>query len=184
MASAEEFQNRVTSWFAGDPSPTKKSLYAPLTHDENEHLCGVGMNLILVHDPPLHVKSDRYTYINLVDSVERNSPASRAGIRREDIVIGIDGENLIDGQRMFLPEDLAEMTRGPEGSRVSVAVVREGLRMEFVLAREPLDGDGARAVVQQQQRQERRHQEIMADAYGTPSSSPAKKQRNIMPVTP
>lgn len=111
------------------------------------NVCGVGIYLILVHDPPLHIKSNHYTYINIIDSIEPNSPAAKAGLQAGDIMVEVDGTNLDDGQQVYVPEDVSEMTRGPEGSEVVVVVERDGRKVKFVLTREPLDVSSPSAAV-------------------------------------
>ncbi len=123
------------------------SLYAPLTASENE-LCGVGVHLALVHDPPIYDTAKvgtTYRYINRISGIEQNSPAERAGLRSGDIVVRVDCADLDDGQQLYLPDDVARMIRGPEGSQVVVVVDRcvananwEYVKMEFVLTRAPI----------------------------------------------
>jgi hypothetical protein len=124
-----------------------EALYAPLTAPDDDDICGVGMNLALVHDPPMYDNAARagttYRYVNRVSGIESHSPAERAGLRPGDIVVRVDGTDLDDGQRLYLPEDVAAMTRGPEGSRVAVVVDRhvandEYVKVEFVLTRAPI----------------------------------------------
>mmetsp|Transcript_10791 Transcript_10791/g.23899 ORF Transcript_10791/g.23899 Transcript_10791/m.23899 type:complete len:153 (+) Transcript_10791:44-502(+) len=148
-------QNQFASWFNVN-AVKNDSLYEPLAQEGS--VCGVGVNLALVHDPPLHIKSDHYSYINIIDSIEPNTPAEKAGLRTNDIMLEVDGTNLNDGQTLYLPEDVADMTRGPEGSEVVVAVERDGKRVKFVLIREHLDV-----------------------ASSSPLSSPVRKMK---PVTP
>ncbi|KAL3807375.1 hypothetical protein ACHAXA_009827 [Cyclostephanos tholiformis] len=115
------------------------SLYAPLT--ASDELCGVGVHLALVHDPPIYntaCPGTTYRYINRINRVDGGSPAERAGLRSGDTVIHVDNTNLDDGQRLYLPEDVADMIRGPEGSKVAVVVERGGMKMEYVLTRAPI----------------------------------------------
>ena len=124
-----------------------EALYAPLTAPDDDNICGVGMNLALVHDPPMYDNAARagttYRYVNRVSGIESHSPAERAGLLPGDIVVRVDGTDLDDGQVLYLPEDVAAMTRGPEGSRVAVVVDRhvandEYVKVEFVLTRAPI----------------------------------------------
>lgn len=149
-------------------TPVKNnSLYAPLTQEGE--VCGVGVSLMLVHDPPLHIPSDHYTYINIIDAVAPNTSASRAGVQQDDIIVAVDGKELEYDRQVYLPEDVADMIRGPAGSDIVVGVQRDGKRFTFVLTREPLDVDVTMPPAG-------------ADfANITPSSSPVKK---IRPVTP
>jgi len=125
-------------------APIKNSnLYSPLTTDERI-ICGVGINLSLVHDPPLidtPKSGETYRYITIVDSVEYNSPAYKAGIRDGDIVAAVN-DNVLEYDRcMYMPDDVADMIRGPEGSRVVVTMERCGERARYVLERVRLGMD-------------------------------------------
>jgi C-terminal processing protease CtpA/Prc len=140
-------------------------LYSPLTQEGN--VVGVGVNLTLIHDPPLYDNTPcagtAYRYITVIDSIEWNTPAAKAGLQSGDIILDVDSTSLYDGQQLYLPDDVANMIRGPEGSEVSIVVERDGRRVKFVLTREPLE----------------------ASATTRPSSpTPSSIIRKIMPVTP
>jgi C-terminal processing protease CtpA/Prc len=139
-------------------------LYSPLTQEGN--ICGVGVNLTLIHDPPLYdtpCAGTAYRYITVIDSVESNTPAQKAGLQSGDIVLGVDSTSLYDGQQLYLPDDVADMIRGPEGSEVVIVVERDRSRMKFVLIREPLD---------------------VASNARSSSPTPSSIMRMVMPVTP
>ena len=116
-------------------------LYSPLTQEGN--VVGVGLRLALNHDPPLYdntpTAGTAYRYITIVHSIESNTPAAKAGLQSNDIILEVNGVNLYDGQQLFLPDDVADMIRGPEGSEVVLMVERDGSRMKFALIREPLN---------------------------------------------
>mmetsp|Transcript_12740 Transcript_12740/g.31102 ORF Transcript_12740/g.31102 Transcript_12740/m.31102 type:complete len:164 (-) Transcript_12740:283-774(-) len=139
----EALQNSFASWLNDDTVHTE-CLHVPLTQDEC--VCGVGASLALVHDPPLYIPSSHYTYITIIDFVEPNSPADRAGLIGDDVVVEVNGTRLDDGQRLYVPDDVADMIRGPRGSGVSVVVMRDGnRRIKVDLVREPLDAARLRA---------------------------------------
>ncbi|KAL7438012.1 hypothetical protein ACHAXH_004282 [Discostella pseudostelligera] len=116
-------------------------LYSPLTQEGN--VVGVGLRLALNHDPPLYDNTPcagtAYRYITIVHSIESNTPAAKAGLQSNDIILEVNGTNLYDGQQLYLPDDVADMIRGPEGSEVVIMVERDGSRMKFALIREPLN---------------------------------------------
>jgi len=115
----------------------RDALYQPLTQEGR--ICGIGVKLSLVHCPPLHVKADHYTYINIIESIERNSPAERAGLRRDDIICQVDETQVDCGSSFFLPEELTQMIRGVEGTRFVLIVEREGQLIKYCdLLREPI----------------------------------------------
>lgn len=112
------------------------ALFTPLTQEGD--ICGVGVHLALVHDPPMYGAAragTSYRYINVVRSLELSSPAEKAGLRAGDIVLEVNDTKLDDGQQLYLPDDVADIIRGPEGSKVVVVVERDGMRMEFILTR-------------------------------------------------
>ncbi|MDX1577975.1 MAG: PDZ domain-containing protein [Gemmatimonadota bacterium] len=71
----------------------------------------------------------------LVTSVSEDSPASRAGLRAGDVIVGLDGESVDE------PGDLLDVLGGLEPGTVSMRIVREGaertLRVEI---EEPAEG--------------------------------------------
>lgn len=109
-----------------------------LTREQEVRVCGVGVNLCLIHDPPLYVPSDYYTYIIAIGSVEPRSPASRAGFVTGDIVVAVDGVALAYGRQIYLPDDVAALIRGPAGSVVDVALQRDQRNLTARLVREPV----------------------------------------------
>lgn len=130
--------SKVANFFEQSGFVKNDSLYAPLTHEDGQ-VCGVGANLIMIHDPPLDVKSDHYHYIDIIESVEPDTPAAKAGMQQGDIIVEVDGQNLDYGRQVYLPEDVAELIRGPHGSTVSIVVQRMGVDMKFILTREVLE---------------------------------------------
>jgi len=157
-----EAASTIASYFNNVNVVKNDGLYAPLTQEGT--VCGVGLNLSLIHDPPLFDGQVRagttYKYIINVDSVEYNTPAYKAGLLADDVIIQVDNTNLIDGQAFYLPDDVANLIRGKEGSTVIVTVEREGKILRFSMRREPVTKE-----------------------VGSPSLSDTV-MRKVMPVTP
>mmetsp|Transcript_11882 Transcript_11882/g.25707 ORF Transcript_11882/g.25707 Transcript_11882/m.25707 type:complete len:207 (-) Transcript_11882:106-726(-) len=159
-------------------------LYAPLTSSNNPKICGVGCNLSLVHDPPLYIPSEHYTYIIIIGSLEPNnssSPAYKVGLKVGDIIVEVNGYRLDYGRTLYLPEEVADMIRGVEGSSVEIVVQRDGVNKRFSLVREVTHGSSKVGTTGEG-----------SDSYsGTPSSvtppsSPGRRSDVVaaMPITP
>ena len=74
----------------------------------------------------------------LVSMVADGSPADKAGIRRGDVIVRVDGNEITD------PEELIrEMGDEDAGARVTVVVLRDGSRRTFdvTLGRRPASAD-------------------------------------------
>ena len=74
----------------------------------------------------------------LVSMVADGSPADQAGIRRGDVIVRVDGNEITD------PDELIrEMRDEDAGARVSIVVLRDGSRRTFdvTLARRPASAD-------------------------------------------
>jgi len=113
-------------------------LYKPLTRGPESRVCGVGVNLSLLHDPPLYLPSSHYNYILAINSVESRSPASNAGFAEGDIVVAVNGVPLEYDRQVYYPEDVAALIRGPAESAVEIEVQRKGQNLRARLVREPV----------------------------------------------
>mmetsp|Transcript_15996 Transcript_15996/g.28930 ORF Transcript_15996/g.28930 Transcript_15996/m.28930 type:complete len:201 (-) Transcript_15996:105-707(-) len=150
MMTEATIRTKVTNLFDNMNVNVVKNdtLYAPLTcqdvdddddSSDNMPTCGVGMNLALVHEPPLYIPSDHYTYITIIESFSSpNTPAAKAGLQAGDVIVAVNHERFDYGHRVYLPDDVADMIRGPVGSHVYVSVERMNRRLDFELVREPL----------------------------------------------
>ena len=71
-----------------------------------------------------------------VESVVEGAPADQAGLLKDDIVTEINNRSL-DGQSLT---DIIQLTRGEEGSEVTLTIEREGMQAPFeqVLVRAPV----------------------------------------------
>mmetsp|Transcript_27819 Transcript_27819/g.50274 ORF Transcript_27819/g.50274 Transcript_27819/m.50274 type:complete len:199 (-) Transcript_27819:136-732(-) len=173
----EDIRDKVASLFTNVNFIQNDALYTPLSSQESAtiNICGVGINVALVHDPPLWVKSDHYTYINVVHSIEGKSPASKAGLQEGDIIVGVNGTNFDYGRQVYLPEDVADLIRGPEGSKVRVSMQREGKNYEYELMREPV---GSSVVASSPM------MPLSSSPTSSPTRSPEFQRKSPMPVTP
>mmetsp|Transcript_47991 Transcript_47991/g.102049 ORF Transcript_47991/g.102049 Transcript_47991/m.102049 type:complete len:237 (-) Transcript_47991:105-815(-) len=161
-----------------DESPFKPEQMVSLMEVEEDPnvICGVGINLALVHDPPLFVKTEHYTYITTIESLEPNAPAFRAGLKVDDVIIAIDGKRLEYGRQVYLPEDVAAMIRGPKGSRIFLTIERFGIDggvKDFELIREPVGVVPPPPRYQQTQR---------TSSAISPESSPERKAMSVSPL--
>jgi len=185
----EVIADAVASLFTSSTNIVKNDqLYAPLTSPPNKtspKICGVGCNLSLVHDPPLYIPSDHYTYIIIIGSIDTStspSPAYKVGLKEGDIIVEVNGYRLDYGRTLYLPEEVAGMIRGAEGSRVEIVVQRDGANKIFSLIREVVHG-GSKVSGSSSEG---------PDSYSdrprvTPPSSPVRRSditMAAMPITP
>jgi S1-C subfamily serine protease len=83
--------------------------------------------------PRLARELDRRDCVEVVEVVE-GSPAARAGLRAEDLIVAVDGtpvEGVDDLQRLMVGELI--------GERVTTSIVRDGVRLELELVPVELD---------------------------------------------
>jgi C-terminal processing protease CtpA/Prc len=74
----------------------------------------------------------------LINRVEGGSPADRAGIRRGDVIVRVDGNEIDDSSEL-----IREMRGEDPGTRLSIVVLRDGARKTFqvTLASRPAEMD-------------------------------------------
>lgn len=101
--------------------------YTPEEYDAfmqslSNELCGIGV-MVSEHEEGL-----------LVASIIKNTPASKSGIKKYDVIIGID-DTIITG--MSLNEAKA-LIAGEKGTDVKITVMRNGERIEFVIKRDTI----------------------------------------------
>lgn len=64
----------------------------------------------------------------------RESPAEKAGLKPNDIIIKIDDKN-IEGMKL---EEVATLIKGPKGTKVKIALLRSGKELDFEIIREKI----------------------------------------------
>lgn len=94
------------------------------TNDFNEQIDGsfVGIGVVVMYG------EDEYNHIV---EIYKNSPAEKAGLKANDIIIRVDGEDT----KGVYGNDIASRIRGEEGSNVHVSVLREDEELEFDVTR-------------------------------------------------
>ncbi len=93
--------------------------YEAYVDNKNNSYVGIGVTI--------RATEDGY----LIEKVTKDGPADQAGIEAGDLMIAVDGKNLA-GMDTNAGKDLV---RGPEGSTVSVTVLREGKELSFTVTR-------------------------------------------------
>jgi carboxyl-terminal processing protease len=73
----------------------------------------------------------------LVNEVLPDTPAARAGLRRGDVIVGVDEHDV----RGLTVQEAARYLKGEKGSRVSLVVRRGGERLELSVARAEIEID-------------------------------------------
>ena len=89
--------------------------------DTSGELMGVGIQLSL----------DKETKELIVVSPIEGTPASRAGVQPQDVIVTIDGKTT----KGMTTEDAVKLIRGPEGSKVTLGLRRKGTILDVPLTR-------------------------------------------------
>jgi carboxyl-terminal processing protease len=79
-------------------------------------------------------------------SVIRNSPAMRAGLEAEDVIVAVDGNTTVDSTLTYVVSQI----RGPKGSRVTLSLERDGQPLELSIVRDVIQSEDV-------------HSEVLAD---------------------
>jgi carboxyl-terminal processing protease len=82
----------------------------------------------------------------VVADVEPNGPADKGGLRPGDVFLEVDGTKF-DYNNAITPDDVANVVRGPLGSKVGVVIERDGKILDFILKREPIKITSVRSYV-------------------------------------
>jgi len=135
MGEAEAEIERIVS-LLGDKytrylSPAK---YQSIVDSATGTLAGVGVQI-----------SEKDGKVFVAD-VEAISPANKAGILPNDVFLQVDG---VDISSSTTPDDVAALLRGPEGSRVGVAVERAGKTLDFILTRAKINVTTVKSYISQ-----------------------------------
>lgn len=167
-----EIRNKFVSWTQNIVNKTQGNIY------------GVGINLALVQASTSSSASSSCNRVG-VDSVKPTGPAAKAGLRSGDVIIEVDGKRFDDG-KVYLPDDVAAVIRGPEGSQVGVLVERGGKKVKFAITREPIGVAATGGVVPPPSSPGRgglQKKEVTASQNKTQSEKPAqnKQQRGEQP---
>lgn len=78
--------------------------------------------------------------------VIRNSPAMRAGLAADDVILAVDGESTVDRTLTYVVSQI----RGPKGSRVTLSLERDGRPLELSIVRDVIQSEDV-------------HSEVLAD---------------------
>lgn len=71
----------------------------------------------------------------VISSVVRGGPADAAGLRKGDVVVGVDGES-VENKTI---QEIVGLIRGDEGTQVNVEILRDGQRETIPITRASID---------------------------------------------
>jgi carboxyl-terminal processing protease len=95
--------------------------YREMQRRQHAQYYGVGMQITMDQMP-----TDKHAKVIVMEPFV-NSPAWNAGMRRGDVIVGVDDK---DTREMDSPK-VAELLRGPKGTQVKVSVMREGATQPY-----------------------------------------------------
>lgn len=103
--------------------------YQSMVDSATGTLAGIGVELGNV--PGMSEDGQKRVQAN---DVEEKSPAQLAGIQPLDMFVEVDGRNV----RSSSPDEVAQLVRGPVGSKVGVVMERNGKILDFIVTREKI----------------------------------------------
>lgn len=118
----------------------KYSFYTPADESEDyeEEITGKygGIGVYLSKPSPANIDpDDPTTYLVMIDSPFKGSPAQRAGLHSGDLIEAIDGKPVRD----MTSSEASKAVRGEPGTDVTLSVVRDDQKFDITLTRESID---------------------------------------------
>lgn len=113
----------------GDPYSVyyTKEEYAELMEDDSGHYVGIGVV----------VSQNIYSREVMITRVFKNGPAAKAGLKRYDLILAVDGVDVADMELT----DIVDMIRGAEGDSVLIKINRDGKEMEITSQRGSVEAE-------------------------------------------
>ena len=102
--------------------------YEELQKSTSGEYCGIGVV----------VRKDDNTGEIIVYRVYSNTPASEAGIKKNDIVYSVDGQVIEDD---MTTDELARLVVGEKNTKVDIQVIRDGETLDFTMTRKQIQID-------------------------------------------
>jgi len=89
----------------------------------------IGVQWMRNDNPQVTLKALGFDHGQIVGTVKKGGPADKAGIKEQDIILGLNGQPIKDGEEL-----ISRVSDMPIGSQVSVDVDRDGKKMAFKVA--------------------------------------------------
>jgi serine protease Do len=105
------------------PSDTAVGVYNQLVAHGHVTRGSIGVSFARGRENPIALKELGASYGVILESVEPNSPAARAGMRAGDVVVSVNGQPVLNGDDMVNP-----ILATPIGQSVKVGYIRNGKR--------------------------------------------------------
>lgn len=102
--------------------------YQSIVNSATGTLAGIGVQIATT--PSTSQYPDRVQ----ANDVEEKGPANAAGIKPLDVFYEVDGVNV----QKATPDEVAQLVRGPVGSKVGVVMERNGEKLDFILTRDKI----------------------------------------------
>ena len=104
-------------------------VYNDIIRDGRVTRGSIGVSFSVHENPDTLIRAMGFDHGAIVDEVRKDGPASKAGLKEQDIILGLNGQSVRDKDEL-----IARVSETPVGTPITLNVDRDGKKMDFKLA--------------------------------------------------
>jgi serine protease Do len=103
-------------------------IYNDIIKDGRVTRGSIGVTFVNHENPEVLLRAMGFDHGQIVDIVKKGGPADKAGIKEQDIITGLNGQPIVNGQDL-----IARVAETPVGTPITLNVDRDGKKMDLKL---------------------------------------------------